>query len=397
MDHDVGLRRPRELEPEEEPGSDPALLSRIEAEIEGAGPMTFARFMELALYDPEAGYYTASSASPGRGGDYLTAPESHPIFGWALARQVVELWQLLGEPDPFVIREHGAGSGALILGVLEGLARDRSPLLETLRYQSVEIAPRRRAAVRDRLERAGFGGALNEAGIAGAITGLVLANEVLDALPVHRARGTTNGIEELYVATSGGTLREVAGPPSSAGLAARLAADHVTLRPGQLAEINLGLDAWLAAAASELARGLLLLIDYGYPASELYDPVRRPRGTLLGYRRHRVVDDPLRNVGRQDLTAHVDITAVERAANAAGLRTIAMTTQAEMLAGLGAGELLADMRDRPDTSAADYLAARAALVRMIDPAVMGRFRVLAFGRGLPEPTGLSGLTFRIVR
>jgi SAM-dependent MidA family methyltransferase len=396
MDRDVGLRRPRDLAPEPEPGSDPVLLARIRAEIERDGPMTFARFMELALYDPERGYYMGSHPRPGRGGDFLTAPEAHPIFGWALARQALEVWELLEQPRRFVVREHGSGTGALILGLLDALARDRSPMLPALRYQPVEIEPRRVDELRQRLAAAGYGDVLDpQTAASEPVTGLILANEVIDALPVHRVRGTEAGIEELYVAVEDGALREVAGPPSTPALAARLAGESISLRPGQVGEVNLALDAWVAARALELARGLLLIVDYGYPGVELYDPVRRPRGTLLGYWRHRPVDDPFRNVGRQDLTAHVDITAVERAANAARLATLGITTQAEMLAGLGAGELLAELRDRSDASPADYLAARAALVRMVDPAAMGRFRVLGFGRGLPASGSLRGLTFRL--
>jgi len=398
MDPELGLRRPNDLQPEPEPGSDPVLLVRITTEIERDGPMTFARFMELALYDPDAGYYTGADARPGRAGDFLTAPEAHPIFGWALARQAIELWDLLGQPRPFVVREHGAGTGALAAGLLEALAREGPALLRVLRYQPVEIEPRRIAALTDRLRAGGFEAQLDVlSGRPQPVTGLIVANEVLDALPVHRVRGTADGIEELHVDIGEGELREVGRPASTPALAARLAGEGIVLRPGQVAEINLRLDGWIKGAAAGLARGLLLLVDYGHPAGELYDPIRRPRGTLLAYRRHRAVDAPLRNVGRQDLTAHVDITAVERAAHGAGLTTAGITTQAELLAGLGVGELLAQLRDRPGTTAADYLAARASLVRMIDPAAMGRFRVLAFGRGLPTGAELRGFAFRVGR
>jgi SAM-dependent MidA family methyltransferase len=398
VDPDVALRRVVELEPGPEPGSDPDLLARIGAEIQRDGPMTFARFMQLALYDPEAGYYAGPHARPGRAGDYLTAPEGHPIFGWAIARLVEELWEVLGRPDQLVIREHGAGTGALILGLLGALARDGSPLLEAIRYQAVEVEPRRITELERRLKAAGFRGQLDLASTSATpFSGIVLANEVLDALPVHRVRGTTGGIEELYVALDHGGLRAIPGPVSSPALAERLAGEGVSLQPGQEAELCLALDSWVAAAAGELAHGLLLLIDYGHPAVELYDARRRPRGTLLAYRRHQAVDDPFRNVGRQDLTAHVDITAVERAAHAAGLVTVGITTQAELLAGLGAGEVLAEFRDRPGTAAADYMEARAALLRMVDPAVMGRFRVMAFGRGLPNSAPLPSLAFRLRR
>jgi SAM-dependent MidA family methyltransferase len=398
VDPDLALRRPADLAPAPEPGSNPVLVARIEGEIRRAGPMTFARFMELVLYHPEAGYYTGPRPGPGRRGDFLTAPEAHPIFGWALARQAVELWALLGRPDPFVIREHGAGGGALGAAMLDGLRASGSTLLEAVRYQPVEVAARRVAELQERLERAGHGARLDPAGaIAPPMTGLIVANEVLDALPVHRVRGTDSGIEELYVSNAAGRLEEVPGPPSDPRLEARLADEEIVLRPGQVAEICLALDGWINDAAAELARGLLLLIDYGHPAPELYDPVRRPRGTLLSYRHHRAVDDPFSNLGRQDLTAHVDLTAVERSAGANGLERVGSTTQAEFMAGLGAGDLLAALQQRPSTSAAEYLEARSALVRMIDPGAMGRFRVLAFGRGLGERPGLRGFAFQLRR
>jgi SAM-dependent MidA family methyltransferase len=398
MNDVVGWRRATELESGPEPGSDPGLRARIEAEIEREGPITFARFMELALYAPGGGYYTASQARPGRTGDFLTAPEAHPIFGWALARQAEELWELLDRPDPFVIREHGAGAGSLIVGLLDGLRETKSALLDAIRYQPVEIEPRRVAELERRVTEAGHAASLDVEGrLRPPVTGLVIANEVLDALPVHRVRGTAGGLQELYVGRNGGELGDVAGPPSSPALADRLAAEGIALRPGQEAEICLAIDGWIAAAAADLGRGLLLILDYGYPAAELYDPVKRPRGTLLGYWRHRVIDDPFRNIGRQDLGAHVDLTAVERAAARAGLTTVGLTTQAELLAGLGAGELLAALRGRAEITAAAYLEARAALIRMIDPTAMGRFRVMAFGRGLPEPANLRGFAFRLAR
>jgi SAM-dependent MidA family methyltransferase len=374
------------------------VAAKITAEIDAGGPITFARFMELALYDPEGGYYTGAESRPGRAGDFITAPEAHPIFGWALARQVHQLWELLDRPDPFVIREHGAGTGALILGILEGLAREAAPLLAAVRYQPVEVEPRRTDALAERLDAAGHAARLDldREAAATPVTGLVLANEVLDALPVHRVRGLAGGgIEELFVAHRGAEFEEVAGPPSTRALEARLAAEGITLRPGQQAEVCLALDGWIRSAAAELRRGLLLLIDYGHPAAELYDPVRRPRGTLLAYQHHRAVDNPFQSVGRQDLTAHVDMTVVEAAANGAGLVTAGITTQSELLVSLGAGDLLAGSRDRPGATVEGYLAARAALVRMLDPAAMGRFRVMLFARGLPPDARLKGLEFRL--
>jgi SAM-dependent MidA family methyltransferase len=371
--------------------SDPILLAAIRDEIAASGPMTFARFMEIALYDPERGYYRGAAARPGRGGDFLTAPEAHPIFGRAVARFIDDLWRALDRPSRFTIREHGAGTGALIDSVLTGLDADGSGALGAVRYQAVEVEPARTAALRARLDGAGRVGVL-EAEDDRPVEGLILANEVLDALPTHRVVVRDGELREVFAgAAADGGLLDVEGPPSTPHLAERLASDGVTLAEGQHAEVCLALDGWVVGIAGGLARGAVLLIDYGHPAAELYEPARRAAGTLAAYLRHQVHDDPYRAVGRQDLTAHVDVTAVERAAAAAGLKHLGTTTQASFLDGLGAGEILVGYQAGPAATLQGYLEARAALVRMIDPATMGRFRVMAFGRGLPDGRGLRGL------
>jgi SAM-dependent MidA family methyltransferase len=374
-----------------EVASDPVLLAAIHDEIAATGPLTFARFMEIALYDPERGYYRGADARPGRGGDFLTAPETHPIFGRAIARFVDDLWRALDRPARFTIREHGAGTGALVEALLAGLDADGSGALEAVRYRAVEVEPARTAALRARLEAAGRGGVL-EADDESPIDGLVLANEVLDALPTHRVVVRNGELCEVFVGLAAdGRLVDVDGTPSTPLLARRLDDDGVVLAEGQRAEICLALDRWIEGVAGGLGRGAVLLIDYGHPAAELYDPARRAAGTLAAYLRHQVHDDPYRAVGRQDLTAHVDITAVERAAVAAGLAHLGSTTQARFLDGLGAGEVLVGYQEGPAATLQAYLEARASLVRMIDPAAMGRFRVMAFGRELPDGVALRGL------
>ena len=374
-----------------EVASDPVLLEAIRDEIERRGPMTFARFMEVALYDPERGYYRGADARPGRGGDFMTAPEMHPIFGRAIARFVDDVWLALGRPTPFTIREHGAGTGALIEAILAGLEADGSGALDALRYRAVEVAPARLAALRARLEGIGRDSILEADGDE-PIDGLILANEVLDALPTHRVVARAGELREVLVGLDeAGRLVDVEAPPTTPRLADRLAAEDVVLADGQRAEICLALDPWVERVAMGLGRGVVLLVDYGHPAAELYLPTRRFAGTLVAYLRHQVHDDPYLAIGRQDLTAHVDVTAVERAGRAAGLDHLATVTQARFLDRLGAGEILVGYQAGPAATLQAYLEARAALVRMIDPAAMGRFRVIAFGRGLPKGRGLRGL------
>ena len=395
-------------------GEDAALVARIHAEITASGPIPFARFMDLALYDPEGGYYRGDAARPGRDGDFLTAPEAHPIFGAALGRGVDEVWQRLGRPDPFVLREYGAGTGSLAAAILDGLEAAGSDLARVIRYEPIEVEPRRIDAIVARFEESGRAGVLvdrverDRIG-SESIEGIVLGNEVLDALPVHRVVVRDGVLREVLVGSREGAFVDVESEPSTPGIAARLSAlgmtlaGGVTLAEGQRAEVCLALEGWMAEAAAGLRRGVLLLIDYGYPATELYDPIRRREGTLRAYLRHRVHDDPYIHVGRQDLTAHVDVTAVERAAAGAGLTHLGTTTQAEFLVGLGIQDLLQSIQADPATTLEGYLTVRSALMRMLDPGAMGRFRVMGFGRDWPDGPGgpggppLAGFAYRLRR
>ena len=386
----LGLRR----EPPPDPdvaGEDEQLVESIRAEIGTRGPMTFARFMELALYEPGHGYYRRPVAGPGMAGaDFLTAPEAHPIFGATIARVLDEVWAALDRPDPFVVTEHGAGTGALAEGLLDGLRRSGSDLLAAISYRPVDVESARIDAFVDRLASAGFADTVlfDPPGV--PETGAILANEVLDALPVHRVvmRGA---LRERYVVVEGERFAEQDGGPSTPALAAHLVADGVALGADQVTEIPLAADAWLAAAAGPLARGFVLLIDYGADAGDLHGP-SRPNGSLRGFARHVVTDDPFVRIGRQDLTTHVCLTALRRAATAAGLALLGETTQGELLAAAGAGELVRDRLTAPDARLDDAFAMRSALARLLDPRVMGGYRVMGLGRGLPDGFRPAALT-----
>jgi SAM-dependent MidA family methyltransferase len=384
MDVTPGIRR--EPEPDlDAVGEDEALVERIRAEIEHDGPITFARFMELALYDPERGYYRTAADRPGRGGDFLTAPEAHPIFGATLSRIVADAWDRLGRPRSYVLREIGAGTGSLAVDILDALAAERRDLARVIRYEPVELDPDRVERVRARLEAAGHGARLgrehhHRATIPNAF---VVANEVLDALPTHRVVQRGETLREVLVGSDGGAFVDVEADPATPGIAGRLIAEDVRLADGQRGEVCLALDGWLAGVASGFERGVVLAIDYGYSATELYDSVRRRDGTLRAYLRHRVHDDPYRHVGRQDLTAHVDVTAVEGALVGVGLEHLGTTTQSEMLVALGIEDRLRAVQSDPATTIEGYLELRSSLVRMLDPAAMGRFRVIAGARGWP--------------
>jgi len=369
------------------------LVERLRDLIVGGGPITFAQFMVLALYDREHGYYATRSDRPTRDGDFLTAPEMHPIFGAALATQVDEAWDRLGRPATFTLREEAAGSGALGLAIAEALSNEAAA---ALRYQPVEVSAGRESAVRARFAAAGHAAALAASSEAEAsLTGVVIANEFLDALPVHRVTVDGGVLREIHVAWRDGWFVDEALPPSTSELDATLGLAGVRLVEGQVAEIGLAGHAWVRSLGRLVDRGLVIVIDYGHPATTLYDPERRRGGLLRTYHRHHVGDDPYRFVGEQDLTAHVDWTTLQRIAAEAGLTVLGRTTQAEFLAGLGLGDRLVEFGSRPGADRADYLAARSAVARLLDPGALGGFGVLLLGRGLDTAPPPRGLSFRL--
>ena len=363
----------------------------IRAEIAVHGPIPFARFMALAVGRPEGGYYTGPRARATRAGDFLTAPELHPIFGAALARQLDEAWVRLERPNRFTLVEYGAGSGTLALAILAGLREDGSPLADALVYAPIELNPHRVAELTERSAAAGLSVVASPGSppVSPSVTGAVIGNEFLDALPVHIVEVRGGRLLEVHVdVATDGALAELLLPPSTAAIAARLdalAADGVTLAEGQRAELCLALDGWVAEVAAVLEAGIVMVIDYGAAAQELYGPHRRA-GTLMTYRGH-VADAtagaPYRDVGERDLTAHVDTTTLARLLGQAGFAVLGDTTQAELLAGCGLEDLLERERGRaPDLAAALLL--RSAVMRLLDPRHLGGFRAVLAGRGNRE-------------
>jgi SAM-dependent MidA family methyltransferase len=366
----------------------------IRAEIASRGPIPFARFMALALGHPTGGYYTGPRSRPTRSGDFLTAPELHPIFGAALARQIAEAWERLGRPDPFTLVEHGAGAGTLALAILAGLREDRSPLADALAYAPIELNPHRRGELEERAASAGLPTIASPP--AGPVAGAVLANEFLDALPVHVAEVRDGQLREVHVGvTPAGAFGEVLLPASTPAIAGRLdalAAAGVRLAEGQRAELCLALDGWVAEIAAMLSAGIVLVIDYGAPAPDLYGP-RRAAGTLMTYRGHVADgsrDAPYRDIGERDITAHVDTTTLARLLRAAGFEVLGDTTQAELLAGCGLEDLLERERSHA-TDVRGLLLLRSAVMRLLDPRHLGGFRAVVAGRGFPVAPPLRGL------
>lgn len=395
------------MEHEPRPAGNPALVADIRAEIANGGPITFARFMELALYHPVHGYYRAPDRRPGRGGDFITAPELHPFFGLTIARFVLDCWDRLGRPEPFTVREVGSGVGGLAYDVIAGVLDARPELRSVLRYWLDDVNPHRSRQALRAMREVGLGdvvavapSATDSGGITDritdSITGVVIANEVADALPVHRLVWDGSALREIGVTWRDGRFADEIGPLSPEVLAldlprylARHGVDPAAWPAGSRIEVCPALEPWIADAGAGLARGYALIVDYGYPAVELYHG-HRLDGTLRAYRQHRLGTDPLDHVGEQDLTAHVDFSRLVEAAERAGFAALGLTTQADFLAGAGLGELLVTLQRQPDTAIEEYYRAQAAVFRLIDPAGMGRFRVLGLAKAAPGSAPLAG-------
>lgn len=380
--------------PDAERGN-PALIAAIRDEIAAhGGRITLARFMELALYHPEHGYYLAAARRPGREGDFITVPEMHPFFGFTLARQIAECWERLGCPHPFTIREYGAGVGGLAYDIIAGLSKEAPELAAQLEYRLVEPNQFRREQALAAMADVGLAATV-QAEIPRddlplpPITGVILANEVADALPVHRLVVGKEGLSERYVTSDNGWFAWADGPLSNPSLGADLLSAGIALTEGDILDVSPAAGQWFTTAARGLDRGYTIVIDYGYPAAELYR-AHRLQGTLRAYYRHTVTDDPFRHIGEQDLTAHVDFTALQHAGEKAGLDLAGFTNQADFLANLGLGDFLVELQQQPDATIASYRTAQTAVIRMIDPGGPGRFGVLIMAKNAPA-TPLRGL------
>jgi SAM-dependent MidA family methyltransferase len=374
--------------------TDRTLAASLLEEIRRDGPVTFARFMEQCLYHPQHGYYTRGLGGGG-GRDYLTSSGLHRAYGVLIARQAEEMWARLGKPDPFLFVEFGPGEGSFAADVLSEAAR-RPGFARCLRYLLVESSPV--LAARQRARLAGWTAVpvswLTEEELErrSGFSGVVFANEVLDAFPVHRVVGTAAGPREIFVDAEGDRLVERFLPLSGEGVRRFLEESGVALADGQEADLNLAAPCWLSWAVRLPRRGYVIIVDYGHEAGELYRPERR-RGTLLAYHRHRTNEEFLARPGEQDLTAHLDFTALRRAAEAAGARVLGTVSQSRFLLALGALGFLAPdagATDAPDATL-DRIREREALKELILPDRMGeKFTVLIAGTA-EAPRDLLGL------
>lgn len=336
----------------------PRLIEAIVAEMDG-GAISFERFMELALYHPEHGYYRKSGRI-GPQGDFLTSPSIHPMFGWAVAGWCHHVWRELGSPGEFTIFEPGAGEGALAKAILDWAAGRDAAFATAIRYVALEP---------------------NNPGTDTRVTwatppvqpvthGVVVANELFDAFPVRLFQASGRGPVEMFVRWDGDRFIEHPG-----GIA--IIDDAPT--EGRF-EVNPRAYPVMRSLCSLVERGAVLIFDYGYPQEELWAPWRT-QGTLLCFYKHTAHEDPLIHVGEQDLTTHVNFSELESAAEDEGMAVHGPVAQSEFLYALGLGQLVEAARE----DMAEYFTRRRALQQLTDGAGLGRIRVLAATRGIEPP------------
>lgn len=349
-----------------------ALIAHLKKEIDTQGAMSFARFMACALYTPGLGYYTAGAEKFGRAGDFVTAPEISPLFAQCLALQAREIFATLSSP---CVLEFGAGSGAFACEFLKHVAVDTYYILEV----SADLRARQEALLTQHHPEKSI--VWLSALPTTPITGLIFANEVIDAMPVHCFQYADHHVQERLV-----TYNEQGFyfTPESASAELTAAVENLAIKSETIyfSEINLSLKAWMNSVSACLKKGCILLIDYGFERATYYHPDRH-EGTLMCHYQHRAHTDPFIHIGYQDITAHVDFTALAEAADALSLDLAGYTCQSSFLLSLGIHTL-----ETPE-SVPQEIAHSQTLQTLLFPHEMGElFKVIAFTRGIDQ--SLSG-------
>jgi SAM-dependent MidA family methyltransferase len=367
------------------------LSAVLAARIRAGGPIPFAEFMRECLYHPEHGYYSRLAIR--RRGDYYTSVGVHAIFGRLIARQLAEMWELLGSPKPFLAVESGAGVGRLATNILDFAARELPAFYAATEYVAVEHSAERRAEHTAALaSHIAEGRVSSSAEIPAAIpNGCIFSNELVDALPTHRVAMEGGELREVYVGIDGGRFIEVVRNPSTPAIEQYFREQGIALPEGQQAEACLDACRWIENAGRAMGRGFVMTIDYGHEARALYDEGHN-RGTLLAYHDHRVTENVLDAPGEQDLTSHVNFTALQVWGARAGLERTGLVTQSQFLVALGRANEFADLYE-PGQTEVEKLRARLSLKNLIHPEGLGeKFRVLIQHKGIENPrlTGLSG-------
>lgn len=365
-----------------------SLAERLRERIRREGAITFHDWMEAALYDPREGYYCRLHlARWGRAGDYRTSPEQSPLFSATFARYFASLYEELGSPTLWTIIEAGAGAGHFAYGVLETLKRFHPHVFAATRFLIDEASSDARQRAQDKLRP--FDDRVDYRRLYEIETpieaGIIFSNELLDAFPVHRVMLRDDRLFELCVdVADSGEFIWVEREPSTTRLAGYLKLAHINPARGQVIEINLDAEDWIARAATVLSRGYIITVDYGAGADELYSAPHRRSGTLRAFHRHRFADDPLAQPGEQDLTTTIDWTHIERVGEECGLETVSFERQDEFLLRAGLLEQLELMTvDAPNEAEAVIL--RTSAREMILPnGLSTSFQVLVQAKDQPR-------------
>lgn len=357
--------------------------------------ISFAEYMEMALYHPHYGYYAANNEKIGAHGDFFTSPHLAVDFGELLAQQFAQMWQILRQPQPFTLVEMGAGQGLLAADVLRGLQHQHPNCFAALEYVIVEKAAALIAEQKQRLQPWQSGVKIEWRSLdeipARAIVGCIFSNELVDAFPVHLVTLADGELQEIYVTAQSDGFGEILGSLSTSKITDHFSLNGIDLSTpaypeGYRTEVNLAALDWLSLISERIQRGYVLTIDYGYPASRYYSP-RRSQGTLQCYYQHSHHSNPYLNAGQQDITAHVDFTALERQGDRCGLKTLGFTQQGLFLMALGLGDRLTAISQIDAKNAQDIQNAilrRDALHQLVNPMGLGNFGVLIQSKGLTE-------------
>lgn len=375
------------------PESKPELKQFIHRRIAETGGISFAEYMGLCLYHEEYGYYMAPRTRIGKQGDFFTSSSVHSLFGRLVARQLRQMWELMGK-GPFTVAEQGAGEGHLCLDILNAVRDENPDFYEAMRYRLVELSPDNRLRQRELLEkhrnRIDWCSLEELAGMEGCF----LSNELVDAFPVHLVEKRDGELREVFVVTCGDEFAEELRPLSTEEIGLHFRELGVAPVEGNRGEVNLEAGRWMERVGRLIKRGFVITIDYGYPAEELYAPFRR-HGTLMCYHRHTSSDNPYRNLGCQDITAHVDFSALQISGEKAGLAPLYFGEQYRFLMGLGFVEALVELQTL-ETDEKRARALRLTLKNLILPeGGMGEtFKVLVQGKGVGRPELMCARSIR---
>ncbi|MEA3545284.1 MAG: SAM-dependent methyltransferase [Thermodesulfobacteriota bacterium] len=363
------------------------LVLALQQQIDATAGITFAEFMGQALYHSEHGYYTVARTRIGKKGDFFTSSSVHSCFGRLIARQLQQMWQLMGQ-GKFTIAEQGAGEGFLCLDILDALAAEFPAFYGQIEYRLIDISPDNRQRQAGILRRHFDAGRVDWCELVDlqGMEGCFVSNELVDAFPVHLLEKHAGELREVYVVNLDGGFGEELRPPSSDLIKEYFQRIEVEPAEGNRCEVNLAACDWMCQVAETLERGFVLTVDYGYLAEELYAPWRHA-GTLLCYHQHQTNEDPYQRVGCQDMTAHIDFTTLQQIGRQQRLEVLYYGQQYQFLMGLGFLEMLIEMESREtDPNKAQALRMNLKTLILPEGGMGGRFKVLIQGKnvGVPE-------------